>query len=49
MATNDRQLLGADGVNSKWQNVLMGAVTVVCAVLGGRGLLAAGAGLLAWW
>jgi Mn2+/Fe2+ NRAMP family transporter len=46
LAMNDRKLLGVEGVNSKWQNLVMGTVVVVCAVLGARGVLAAGSKLL---
>jgi len=41
MTMNDRQLLGDEGVNSVVQNVLMGAVVLVCIGLGLRGLIAA--------
>lgn len=41
VAMNDRRLLGEDGVNSRLQNLLMGAVVVVCVGLGLRGLIAA--------
>jgi manganese transport protein len=44
---NDRSLLGNGGVNSGLQNVVMGAVVLVCVGLGARGLLAAARGLLA--
>jgi manganese transport protein len=38
---NDRKLLGDDGVNSRLQNLVTGAVVLVCLVLGLRGLAAA--------
>ncbi len=41
MAMNDRELLGERGVNSRFQNLLMGAVVLVCVALGLRGLTAA--------
>ena len=41
VAMNDRDLLGAVGVNSRVQNLVMGAVVLVCVVLGVRGLAAA--------
>lgn len=41
MAMNDRSFLGASGVNSKWQNVAMGAVVLVSVALGLRGLVSA--------
>jgi len=41
IAVNDRDLLGETGVNSRVQNVIMGAVTLACVVLGLRGLVAA--------
>jgi len=47
LTMNDRDLLG-EGVNSKMQNLVMGVVVVVCVILGIRGLLAAGRGLLAF-
>jgi len=47
MAMNDLDLLGEDGVNSIVQNVVMGAVVVICVGLGLRGLWAAAARLLA--
>jgi Mn2+/Fe2+ NRAMP family transporter len=40
VAVTDRELLG-DGVNTRFQNIVMGAVVLVCVVLGLRGLLAA--------
>ena len=45
MAMNDRDLLG-DGVNSRFQNLVMGVVVLVCIVLGLRGLVAAVRGAL---
>jgi Mn2+/Fe2+ NRAMP family transporter len=47
IAMNDRNLLGEDGVNSIVQNVVMGAVVVICVGLGLRGLWAAVTRLLA--
>lgn len=44
---NDRALLGGDGVNTRAQNLVMGAVVVACAALGLRGLVAAASGALA--
>ena len=41
IAVNDRDLLGETGVNSRVQNVIMGAVTLACIALGLRGLIAA--------
>ncbi len=41
IAMNDRALLGGRGANSRVQNLVMGAVVVVCFVLGLRGLAAA--------
>jgi manganese transport protein len=41
MTMNDRQFLGREGVNTAAQNVVMGAVVVVCVGLGLRGLVAA--------
>jgi Mn2+/Fe2+ NRAMP family transporter len=41
VAMNDRDLLGEDGINNGWQNLLMGAVVVVSVGLGLRGLIAA--------
>jgi hypothetical protein len=38
---NDRRFLGDAGVNSKAQNVVMGAVVLACVALGLRGLVAA--------
>lgn len=38
---NDRKFLGGSGVNSMFQNVLMGAVVLACVALGLRGLVAA--------
>jgi Mn2+/Fe2+ NRAMP family transporter len=45
LTMNDRELLGDDGVNTRFQNVVMGVVVIVCVILGLRGLLAAGHGL----
>jgi hypothetical protein len=44
---NDRDLLGSGGVNSLTQNLVMGAVVIVCVMLGLRGLLAAATKALA--
>ncbi|MEN8163665.1 MAG: Nramp family divalent metal transporter [Acidobacteriota bacterium] len=41
---NDRALLGNDGVNTFFQNLVMGFVVLICASLGLRGLVAAVAG-----
>jgi len=41
MTMNDREFLGDRGVNSVSQNVVMGAVVLVCVGLGLRGLIAA--------
>ncbi len=41
VSMNDREFLGSDGVNSRLQNLIMGAVVLACLVLGARGLLAA--------
>ena len=41
LTMNDRDLLGSEGANTRTQNLVMGAVVVVCTVLGLRGLLAA--------
>ena len=38
---NDREFLGSKGVNSRVQNLIMGAVTLACIALGVRGLIAA--------
>ncbi|MFV2073100.1 MAG: Nramp family divalent metal transporter [Thermoanaerobaculales bacterium] len=46
IAMNDRDLLGEDGINSRLQNVVMGAVVLVCVALGLRGLAAAVRGAL---
>lgn len=46
MAMNDRELLGEAGINSRLQNLVMGAVVVVCVILGLRGLWAAISGAL---
>ncbi len=46
IAMNDRDLLGDTGVNSRLQNLVMGAVVLVCVGLGLRGLLAAVRGAL---
>jgi Mn2+/Fe2+ NRAMP family transporter len=48
LTMNDRKLLG-DGVNTRVQNIAMGVVVAVCVVLGLRGLLAAGTGVLAFF
>jgi len=47
IAMNDLDLLGEDGVNSIVQNVVMGAVVLICIGLGVRGLWAAVTRLLA--
>jgi Mn2+/Fe2+ NRAMP family transporter len=47
LTMNDRDLLGSEGVNTRTQNLVMGAVVVVCAMLGLRGLLAAATTALA--
>jgi len=44
---NDLDLLGDEGVNSRLQNLVMGAVVLVCVGLGARGLWAAAARVLA--
>ena len=41
MSMNDRQFLGAGGINSRAQNAVMGAVVLACVALGLRGLWAA--------
>lgn len=41
ISMNDRALLGDDGVNSRLQNLVTGAVVLVCVVLGVRALAAA--------
>jgi Mn2+/Fe2+ NRAMP family transporter len=41
IAMNDRALLGDDGINSRLQNLVTGAVVLVCVVLGVRALAAA--------
>jgi manganese transport protein len=46
VAMNDRGLLGDRGVNSRLQNLLMGAVVLICLVLGLRGLAAAARSVL---
>jgi Mn2+/Fe2+ NRAMP family transporter len=48
VAVTDRDLLG-DGVNSRFQNVVMGVVVLVCVVLGLRGLWAAIRGVVAFF
>ena len=45
IAMNDRDLLG-EGLNSRFQNLVMGVVVLVCIGLGLRGLLAAVSGAL---
>jgi Mn2+/Fe2+ NRAMP family transporter len=47
LTMNDRDLLGSGGVNSLTQNLVMGAVVIVCVMLGLRGLLAAATKALA--
>jgi len=44
---NDREVLGASGVNSRVQNLLMGLVVVSCVVLGLRGIAGAVQGAVA--
>jgi manganese transport protein len=46
IAMNDRDLLGDDGTNSRLQNLVTGAVVLVCVILGLRGLVAAVRGAL---
>ncbi len=41
LTMNDRKLLGDDGINTRSQNVVMGAVVLVCVALGLRGLFGA--------
>ncbi|MCG6948927.1 MAG: divalent metal cation transporter, partial [Acidobacteria bacterium] len=41
LAVNDRDLLGERGANSRPQNLIMGTVVLVCAILGVRGVVAA--------
>jgi Mn2+/Fe2+ NRAMP family transporter len=48
VAVTDRELLG-EGVNSGFQNLVMGVVVLVCVVLGLRGLWAAIVGALAFF
>jgi Mn2+/Fe2+ NRAMP family transporter len=45
LAVNDRERLG-DGANTRFQNIVMGAVVIVCIILGLRGITAAARGLL---
>jgi Mn2+/Fe2+ NRAMP family transporter len=47
MTMNDRDLLGDDGVNTTLQNLVMGAVVLVCVTLGLRALVAAVSGAVA--
>jgi Mn2+/Fe2+ NRAMP family transporter len=47
LTMNDLALLGKDGVNTRVQNLVMGAVVLTCVALGLRGLIAAAAGALA--
>jgi Mn2+/Fe2+ NRAMP family transporter len=47
MTMNDRELLGSDGVNTRAQNLIMGAVVLACVGLGLLGLAAAASGALA--
>ena len=47
LTMNDHDLLGEDGVNTRAQNLVMGAVVLACVALGLRGLTAAAAGALA--
>ncbi|HPA80534.1 MAG TPA: Nramp family divalent metal transporter [Thermoanaerobaculales bacterium] len=47
LAMNDRSLLGEHGVNTLLQNVIMGAIVVICVALGLRGLVTAVSGALA--
>ncbi len=46
LTMNDRKLLGKEGVNTLTQNVVMGAVVLVCVTLGFRGLSAAATKIL---
>jgi Mn2+/Fe2+ NRAMP family transporter len=46
IAINDRDLLGAEGINTRLQNLVMAVVVSVCVVLGLRGLWAALRGAL---
>ena len=48
LTMNDRSLLGEGGVNTRTQNIVMGAVVSACVALGLRGLIAAAAGALAF-
>jgi Mn2+/Fe2+ NRAMP family transporter len=41
LTMNDRKLLGDDGINTRSQNAVMGAVVLVCVTLGLRGLFGA--------
>ena len=43
LTMNDRTLLGNDGVNTVFQNLVLGIVVLTCVVLGLRGLWAAAA------
>jgi manganese transport protein len=49
IAISDRGVLGAEGVNSRLQNLVMAVVVVVCVVLGLRGLWAALRGALTFF
>jgi Mn2+/Fe2+ NRAMP family transporter len=46
IAMNDRDLLGDEGVNSRLQNLVMGAVVLVSVILGLRGIMAAVSGAI---
>lgn len=46
LTMNDRDLLGERGVNTRIQNLVMGAVVLACVALGLRGLASAAAGAL---
>ena len=48
IAMNDRDLLGAEGANTRLQNLMMGVVVLVCIVLGLRGVITAVRGALAF-
>jgi Mn2+/Fe2+ NRAMP family transporter len=47
MTMNDRRLLGADGVNTPMQNLVMSTVVLACVLLGLRGLVAAASDFVA--
>jgi Mn2+/Fe2+ NRAMP family transporter len=46
LTMNDRRLLGDRGVNTRFQNLLMGLIVVTCVALGLRGLAAAARGII---